>query len=58
MQLLERKGDDPVTVDAALSSVGGQEGALLDGLLAAQQDTPQRRAAITMVASVVLQGGE
>jgi mono/diheme cytochrome c family protein len=54
VQLLERKGDDPVTVDAALSSVGGQEGALLDGLLAARQDTPQRRAAITSVASVVL----
>ena len=57
VQLLERKGDDPVTVDAALSSVGGQEGALLDGLLAARQDTPQRRAAITMVASVVLRAG-
>jgi mono/diheme cytochrome c family protein/glucose/arabinose dehydrogenase len=54
VQLLERKGDDPVTVDAALSSVNGQEGALLDRLLAAQQDTPQRRAAITMVSSVVL----
>ena len=54
VQLLERRGDDPVTVDAALSSVGGQEGALLDALLAARQDTPQRRAAITSVASVVL----
>jgi mono/diheme cytochrome c family protein/glucose/arabinose dehydrogenase len=54
VQLLEKKGDDPVTVDAALSSVSGQEAALLDRLLAAPQETPQRRAAITVVASVVL----
>src|SRR6476661_6136537 len=57
--LLERRGNDPIAVDAALSGVRGTEGAALDGLLASDAaQTPQREAALTMVASTIVRGGQ
>ena len=57
--LLERRGNDPIAVDAALSGVRGTEGAVLDGLLASDAaQTPQREAALTMVASTIVRGAQ
>ena len=39
--LLERHGDDPVAMDAALSGLHGQEAAVLERILQATADTPQ-----------------
>ena len=55
--LLERHGDDPVTVDAAVSSVAGSETEILDRLLMASAASPQRTSAIAMLAASVLTGG-
>ncbi|HTL03932.1 MAG TPA: c-type cytochrome [Vicinamibacterales bacterium] len=52
--LLERHGDDPVAMDAALSGLHGQEAAVLERILQATADTPQRRAAITMLAATLI----
>ena len=56
--LLERHGDDPVTVDAAVSSVAGSETAVLDRLLLAPAASPQRTSAIVMLSASILMGGQ
>ncbi len=57
--LLERHADDPITLDAALSGLRGSEGVALDKLLRASADqTPQRDAAITMLAATLVRGGQ
>jgi mono/diheme cytochrome c family protein len=56
--LLERHGDDPVAVDAALSGLRGSEMAVLDRLLQGAGETPQRSAAITMLAGTIVKGGD
>jgi mono/diheme cytochrome c family protein len=60
--LLERYGDDPITVDAALSGLRGREMAVLDRLMrdAPSQisPTPQREAAIAMLAATIVRGGD
>jgi len=56
--LLERHGDDPVTVDAAVSSVAGSETAVLDRLLFAPAASPQRTSAIAMLSASILRGGQ
>ena len=56
--LLERHGDDPVTVDAAVSSVAGSEIAVLDRLLLAAAASPQRTSAIAMLSASILTGGQ
>jgi glucose/arabinose dehydrogenase len=57
--LLEKDGDDPVTVDAALSGLGGAESAALEKLLANDaQRTPEREAAATMLAATIVRGGQ
>ena len=57
--LLERHGDDPITVDAALSGLRGSEHVVLQRLLAAAEQTPQRTgAAVTMLAATMVRGGE
>ena len=56
--LLERHGTDPVAVDAALSGLRGSESAVLERLLRATTSTPQREAAITMLAATVVRGGQ
>lgn len=52
--LLERFGTDPLTVDAALSGLAGTEGVVLQRLLQATDATPQRTAAVTMLAATVV----
>ncbi len=57
--MLERHADDPITLDAALSGLRGTEGAALEKLLQASADqTPQRDAAITMLAATLVRGGQ
>ena len=59
VSLVERHGDDPVTLDAALSGLRGLEITLLERLLqAATAMSPQREAAATMIAATVLRGGQ
>jgi mono/diheme cytochrome c family protein len=56
--LLDRHGDDPITLDAALSGAAGREEALLQGLLqAGDAASPQRTAAITMIAATIVRSG-
>ena len=56
--LLERYADDPVTLDAALSGISGSEALVLDGFLSARADrTPQREAAVTLLAATVMRSG-
>jgi glucose/arabinose dehydrogenase len=52
--ILERHGDDPITVDAALSGLNGSELAVLDRLLQGTSETPQCAAAITMLAATIV----
>jgi len=56
--ILERHGDDPVAVDAALSGSRGSELAVLDRLLQPAVETSQRAAAITMLAATIVRVGE
>src|SRR6266545_4294251 len=54
MTLLEKYGDDPLTVDAAISGLAGRESAILQKLLATPATTPQRTAVITTLAATVV----
>src|SRR3954467_7194994 len=57
--LLKRYGDDPITMDAALSGARGSEPALLEKLL--QSDDPQtaaHEAAIVMVSASIMRAGQ
>jgi mono/diheme cytochrome c family protein/glucose/arabinose dehydrogenase len=56
--LLDRHADDPVVMDAALSSVRGTETIVLDKLLAMSGQTTQRETAISMVAGTMVRGGQ
>jgi mono/diheme cytochrome c family protein/glucose/arabinose dehydrogenase len=56
--VLERHGDDPIAVDAALSGSRGSELAVLERLLQGAGETPQRSAAITMLAATIVRVGE
>ena len=56
--ILERHGDDPIAVDAALSGSRGSELAVLDRLLQGTGETPQRSAAVTMLAATIVRVGE
>src|SRR6185312_5088151 len=58
VQTLERYGDDPLTVDAALSGLSGREAVMLRRLLDTPAETPQRAAAITTLAATVVKGGQ
>lgn len=55
---LERHGSDPVAMDAALSGLSGSEAAVLDVLLRGTDETPQRLAAITMLAATIVSGSQ
>jgi mono/diheme cytochrome c family protein/glucose/arabinose dehydrogenase len=57
-RVLERYGDDPITVDAALSGARGSELAVLERLLQGTGETPQRSAALTMLAATIVRVGE
>jgi mono/diheme cytochrome c family protein len=56
--LLDKRGDDPVVVDAALSGIRGRESALLTELLKTGSDTPPREQAITIVAATVVRAAQ
>jgi mono/diheme cytochrome c family protein/glucose/arabinose dehydrogenase len=56
--LLERDGDDPILVDAALSGLRGAEDAVLQQLLASSASSPSREAAITMLAATVVRSAD
>jgi mono/diheme cytochrome c family protein/glucose/arabinose dehydrogenase len=56
--LIERDGDDPITLDAALSGARGGEVAILARLLDTTAETPQREAAITMLAATLVRSGQ
>jgi mono/diheme cytochrome c family protein len=56
--LLERNGNDPIAMDAAISGIRGSELAVLERLLQTTAETPQRNAAITMLAATIVRGGE
>ena len=56
--LLERHADDPIVMDAALSSLRGSEPIVLDKLLTAPAPTPQRETAITMLAATIVRSGQ
>jgi mono/diheme cytochrome c family protein/glucose/arabinose dehydrogenase len=56
--VLERHGDDGITMDAALSGARGVEGVILEKLLASDTTTPQRDAAVTMLAATIVRAGQ
>jgi mono/diheme cytochrome c family protein/glucose/arabinose dehydrogenase len=52
------RGDDPIALDAALSGVRGAEGTVLENVLQASDQTPQRETAITMIAATIVRAGQ
>jgi mono/diheme cytochrome c family protein/glucose/arabinose dehydrogenase/HEAT repeat protein len=56
--LLEKYGDDPVTVDAALSGLRGREIGVIESLMQGTTGTPQRDAAVTMLAATIVRGAQ
>ena len=56
--LLEKRGDNPVVIDAALSGLRGSEPAVLTKLLQSTAQTPAREAAITMLAATIARGAQ
>ena len=56
--LLERHALDPVAMDAALSGLRGSEAAVLETMLRATDETPQRAAAITMLSATLVSAAE
>ena len=57
--LLARHGDDPVTLDAALSGLRGDETEVLEALLReADRQTPQLDAATSMLAATIVRGAQ
>jgi mono/diheme cytochrome c family protein len=55
--MLERHGDDPATVDAALSGLRGSEAAMVETLLKDSAPSPQREAAVTMLSAALVRSG-
>ena len=58
LTLIERFGNDPLTVDALLSGYAGAEAPLLERVLQATDPTPQRTAAITTLAATVVKAAQ
>ena len=57
--LLDAHGDDPVTLDAALSGLRGGEAAVLGRILqAASRQTVQREAAISMLSATIVRSAQ
>jgi mono/diheme cytochrome c family protein/glucose/arabinose dehydrogenase len=56
--VIQRNGADPVVVDAALSGIAGSEMAVIGALARAPVETPQLRAALTMLAATIVSRGE
>jgi mono/diheme cytochrome c family protein len=59
VSLLDAHGDDPVTLDAALSGLRGGEGAVLEKMLQIDaRQTVQREAAISMLSATVVRSAQ
>ncbi len=58
IDMLERYGDDPITVDAALTGLAGREPAVLQRLLEAPAETAQKMAVMTTLAATIVKGGQ
>jgi mono/diheme cytochrome c family protein/glucose/arabinose dehydrogenase/HEAT repeat protein len=56
--LLERHGEDPIVMDAAISSLRGRESAVLERLMEDVRETAARAAAITMLAATVVRSAQ
>jgi putative membrane-bound dehydrogenase-like protein len=56
--LLERRGGDPIVMDAALSGLRGGELPALDKILERREQTLAREAAITMLAATMIRSGQ
>jgi mono/diheme cytochrome c family protein len=56
--LLERHGDDPIAVDAAISGLRGQETLVIEKLFGASSPTPMIEHAVSMLAGTVLRAGD
>lgn len=57
--MLEKYGDDPIVVDAAISGLRGEETTMLTRLLTSTEpDTYARAAALTMLSATVLRGAD
>jgi mono/diheme cytochrome c family protein len=56
--VVSARGDDPIALDAALSGVRGTEGVVLENVLQATDQTPQRETAITMIAATIVRTGQ
>ena len=57
--VIERLGDDPIAMDAALSGLRGSELAVLTKMLApGGAESPQRSAAITMLTAMLVRGNQ
>jgi mono/diheme cytochrome c family protein/glucose/arabinose dehydrogenase len=56
--MLDRHADDPVVMDVALSGIRGSEAVVLDKLMQSTAQTPERDAAITMLAGTIVRGGQ
>jgi mono/diheme cytochrome c family protein len=57
--VLERHGDDPITVDAALSGLRERETVVLRLVMqAGSGETPQRQVAVTMLAATIVRSGD
>jgi mono/diheme cytochrome c family protein len=55
-RMLERHGNDAVTVDAVLSGLQGSESVVLEALLKKQTETPQLSPAIAMTTATIVRG--
>ena len=59
LSLLERHANDPITLDAALSGLHGSEATVLKKLMdAGDAQSPQRDAAITMLAATIVRSAQ
>src|SRR4051812_35491784 len=58
LALLERFGNDPLTVDALLSGYAGAEAALLERVLQTSDPTPQRTDAITTLTATIVKAAQ
>ena len=58
MTLFEKYGDDPLTVDAAISGLAGRESAVLEKLLGAPGTSTQRTAVVTTLAATIVRSGQ
>src|SRR3954454_6256249 len=58
LALIERFGNDPLTVDALLSGYAGAEAALLERVLQTTDPTPQRTDAITTLTATIVKAAQ